>query len=344
MTARNAIKKRFRTGGRQAGASGTARMHFRAVGLAAAFLIASVATVPAAAVQDEPKSGPAAERTVLDDTGFAFPIPDRPPARIVSMAPNVTEILFALGLGDRVVGDTRFCDYPPAAAAPSIARIGGLVDPSIEIIQSLHPDLVIAFRGNPIRVVHRLRELGCPIYVLDAGGDFESLFLTINKVGLVTARTSEAARLTEGLRVRVAAAAASASSAGSGPRPKVLFLLPGKGLWTAGRASFLTGLAAKAGVTNAAADLRAKWSAYKKERLAADDPDAIFILAPSEGAYRAARADLEKMFAGMDLRAFRNGRVLYLDENSASRLGPRLVDCLERTVELLHSKSEGDGP
>jgi iron complex transport system substrate-binding protein len=255
------------------------------------------------------------------------------------MAPNITEVLFALGLGDRLAGVTRFCDCPAEAA--SKPKIGGLVDPNIEVIQSLKPDLIIAFRGNPKRVVERLRLLGYPLFVLDAGADFESLFLMINKIGLVTARSSEASRLVGGLRSRVRRVTDLAK--GGVSRPGVVFLLSGRGLWTAGRGSFLTGLIEVAGGTNVAAALRAKWAVYKKEQLAADDPDAIFILAPSAEAFAAGREQLERMFPSKGLRAVREGRVFHLDENTASRLGPRLVDTLERTAALIHPELFGSG-
>ncbi len=280
-------------------------------------------------------------RTILDDTGRAFELRDKTPERIVSLAPNVTEVLFALGLGDRIAGVTRYCDCPPEAAAKP--KIGGLVDPNIEIIQSLKPDLIIAFRGNPKKVVERLRLLGYPLFVLDAGPDFESLFLMMNKIGLVTARTAEAGRLVAGLRSRVRRVTDQAAACKS--KPKVVFLLSGRGLWTAGRGSFLTGLVGSAGGSNAAAGLKAKWSAYKKEQLAADDPDFIFILAPSARDFAAGKAGLEKMFpsAGGGLRALREGRVFHLDEDTASRLGPRLVDTLERTAALIHPEVFGSG-
>ena len=118
------------------------------------------------------------------------------------MAPNVTEILFALGLGDRVVGVTRFCDYPPATGA--IRKIGGLVDPNIEIVRSLDPDLVVAFRGNPRRLVERMGKLGLPVFVCDIGEGLEALFPLIERIGRITR--------TEGRAAGLAAACAAGST------------------------------------------------------------------------------------------------------------------------------------
>ncbi len=145
-----------------------------------------VLALVAASVLGGPVPGPAQD--ILDDLGHPFPRPARPPKRIVSMAPNVTEILFALGLGDRVAGVTRFCDYPPEARR--LPRIGGLVDPNIEVVRSLDPDLVIAFRGNPLRLVERIRKLGLPVFVLDIGEGLEDLPRLISKIGLITGTQS----------------------------------------------------------------------------------------------------------------------------------------------------------
>ncbi|MGD1009963.1 MAG: helical backbone metal receptor, partial [Candidatus Aminicenantales bacterium] len=139
-------------------------------------------------------------QSVRDDLGRPFPLPETTPARIVSMAPNITEILFALGLGRNVVGVTRFCDYPPEAV--SIAKIGGLVDPNIERIQALAPDLVIAFRGNPLRIVNRLTALKLPVFVLDIGTGLDALYPLIARIGLVTRREREARGLAAGLRAK----------------------------------------------------------------------------------------------------------------------------------------------
>ena len=101
---------------------------------------------------------------VTDETGRTITGPHL--ARIVSLAPSVTETLFALGLGDRIVGDTTYCDYPPAAK--SKPHIGGPIDPSMEAIVALHPDLVIATRSiNRQTTVNSLQHLGIAVYATD---------------------------------------------------------------------------------------------------------------------------------------------------------------------------------
>lgn len=281
----------------------------------------------------------AAGQTIKDDLGRPFALPAATPRRIVSMAPNITEILFALGLGPRIVGVTRFCDYPPEAAA--IRRIGGLVDPNIEIVRSLDPDLVVAFRGNPLRLVDRIRKLGLPVFVLDIGEGLEGLAPLVERIGRATRTEARAAEIAGGLRRRLDAV--DAALRGLAARPKVFVLLYGQGLWTCGGESYVDDLIARAGGANVASALPKKWVLYKRERIIRDDPDVVFILARTEADFAAGREWLVRAPGMAGLKAVRNGRIYELDENAASRFGPRLVDVLARMAALLHPERFG-GP
>ncbi len=277
---------------------------------------------------------------MIDDLGRPLPRPVRVPERIVSMAPNVTEILFALGLGDRVAGVTRFCDHPPEARA--LRKIGGLVDPSVEIVRSLDPDLVIAFRGNPLRLVERIGKLGLPVFVLDIGEGLEDLPRLIVKIGRITRTEERAEELADGLRRRFEAVDAALSGLRS--RPKVFVLLYGQGLWTCGGESYLDDLIGRAGGTNVASGLPKKWALYKRERIISDDPDVIFILSRSSADFSTGKAWLSGTAGIGAVSAVRTGRVYELDENAASRFGPRLADVLDRLAALLHPERFGGTP
>jgi iron complex transport system substrate-binding protein len=284
-------------------------------------------------------AGQAAEAptVIADDLGRPFPLPAATPRRIVSMAPNVTEILFALGLGERVAGVTRFCDWPEAARA--LPRIGGLVDPNVEIVRSLDPDLVVAFRGNPLRLVERLRKLALPVFVLDIGRTLEELAPLVERIGRVTRAEDRAAVLAGGLRRRLDAVAAALR--GVPDRPKVFVLLYGQGLWTCGGESYVDDLVTRAGGRNVASALPKKWALYKREAIVRDDPDVIFILARSRADFEAGRAALVRMPGLASVAAVRTGRIYEIDENAASRFGPRLVDVLDRMAALLHPGRTG---
>ncbi len=280
-------------------------------------------------------AGPAAQTVVKDDFGRPFTLPASTPGRIVSMAPNVTEILFALGLGPNVVGVTRFCDFPPEAR--SLPKIGGLVDPNVEIIQSLRPDLVIAFRGNPLRLLDRLADLGLPVFAIDAGADLEALNALILRIGLVTRREPEAAALVERLRARERAVASVLEN--SAGKPRVFVFLYGQGLWTCGGQSYLSDVIARAGAVNIAGAVPKKWALYSRERIIGGDPDDIFVLAKSEAEFAAAKTWLAGEGRLGGLAAIAAGRVHFLDENAASRFGPRLVDILDAMARALHPGS-----
>ncbi|HSA95301.1 MAG TPA: helical backbone metal receptor [Acidobacteriota bacterium] len=256
------------------------------------------------------------------------------------MAPNLTEILFALGLGSNVAGVTRFCDYPPEAQR--LPRIGGLVDPNVEIVRSLDPDLVVAFRGNPLRLVDRIRKLGLPVFVLDIGRRLDDLAPLILKIGRVTATEARAEALAADLRTRLAAV--DAALKGNADRPKVFVVLYGQGLWTCGGESYVDDLIDRAGGTNVASALPKKWVLYKRERIIRDDPDVIFILARSAADFAAGRDRLAAMPGVGVVSAVRAGRIYEIDENAASRFGPRLVDVLDRMAALLHPGRFGGRP
>jgi iron complex transport system substrate-binding protein len=256
------------------------------------------------------------------------------------MAPNVTEILFAIGLGGRVAGVTRFCDYPPEARR--LPRIGGLVDPNIEIVRSLDPDLVIAFRGNPLRLVERIGKLGLPVFVLDIGAGLEDLPPLVARIGRITGTEARAGALAAELRDRIRAV--DAALKGIVSRPKVFVMLYGQGLWTCGGESYLDDVIKRAGGTNVASGLPKKWALYKRERIIRDDPDVVFILARSTKDFEAGRDWLAGMAGSGAVSAVRSGRVYELDEDAASRFGPRLVDVLDRMAALLHPERFGGEP
>ena len=268
---------------------------------------------------------------VTDDVGKVFAL-DGPPKRIISLAPNVTEILFALGLGDRIVGVTRFCDYP--AEARTKTKIGGFLDPDVERIKALGPDMVIAFRGNPLSVLHKLEEIGVPLFTLDIKNELASVPHMIAQIGAATGRAAEAARLNMGLDLkldRITSALASVPE-----KPRIFLSLEGLGLWTFGRDSYFNDLLARAGAVSVTAGIDKRWFEYGREALIRDDPDAFVILAGSESNFRRA-ADWFRSQAGLrELKAVRTGRILFLDQNAASRFGPRLYDALDALARLLH--------
>src|SRR5512136_2513696 len=132
------------------------------------------------------------DRLLTDETGRKVKIP-YPAKRIIPLAPSITEILFALGLNEEIAAVTNFCDYPEAVL--NKPRIGGFVNPDIEKIVSLKPDLIIGIRdGNRMDTVDRLNDFGFPVYLIDPKG-FDGVMGTIKNIGDVVGRERESKRL-----------------------------------------------------------------------------------------------------------------------------------------------------
>jgi iron complex transport system substrate-binding protein len=255
-----------------------------------------------------------------------------PPQRIISLAPNVTEILFELGLGSRTIGVTRYCDYPPGTLDKE--RIGGMVDPNLEKIQSLKPDLIIGFRGNPLRVLTKLRGLHFPVFVLNLGSSLEGLFQTIETVGRVTRAEGAAQELARRLKTDYDAVRLVLKD--SPTRPKVFLSVYGQGLWTCGQGSYLDDLLTQAGGVNIAGRVKRRWLQLNREQLIHENPDLVIIMSKDEMRFSQAAETFRADSRLRDVRAVKAGNIHWLDENTAGRFGPRLIGALEAVARMLH--------
>lgn len=270
---------------------------------------------------------------LTDDLGYKLEL-SHCPQRIISLAPNLTEILFALGLNQEIIGVTRFCDYPEEARRKEV--IGGLVDPNLEKIQALHPDLVLGFRGNPKRVLKKFYDHRLPIFVFETGKTFEDLFLLINRIGQLTCRQAQAGQLISGMKKSLEAI--DRQLAAVKPEKKVFLTLYGQGagLWTCGRDSYLSYLLLRAKVKNIASSVRGNWLVYNREKLVQDNPEMILILCQNQESFQKARDWFLSQPALQKVRAIRNQNFIFLDENLFSRFGPRLIAAYEQLIRAIH--------
>ncbi len=274
---------------------------------------------------------PARQEIIYDDLRTPFPL-GQAPQRIISLAPNITEILFALGLGSRTIGVTRYCDYPPEALEKE--KIGGMVDPNLEKIQSLQPDLIIGFRGNPLGVLNKLRNLHFPVYVLNLGGSLEGLFQTIEMVGRVTRAEGAAQALVAGLKDNYRAIRLVLSDIAE--KPKVFLSVYGQGLWTCGQGSYLDDLLVQAGGVNIAGQIRRRWLQLNREQLIHENPDVIIIMAKDKQRFSQAGESFRADPRLKDVGAVKGNYIRWLDENVAGRFGPRLIGALDEVARILH--------
>jgi iron complex transport system substrate-binding protein len=270
--------------------------------------------------------------SVVDDADRIVEIASTP-QRLMSLAPSNTEILFALGLGDRVVGVTDSCNYPEEAKI--IEQVGSYFKPNIEKIFSLSPDLVLAGTGitGLQEIVAKLEELGIPVLILDPS-DLEGILTDIQLVGKATGAEREAEALVSEMRARIAVVTEKAIEVKE--RPKVFCEIdatdPSKP-WTTGPGSFMDAMIQLSGGTNVAADAPSPWVQLSTEEIIAKDPE-IIILADAK--YGVTAESVRERPGWEIITAVKEGAIYDIDDDLISRPGPRIVDGLETVAKIIH--------
>jgi iron complex transport system substrate-binding protein len=259
---------------------------------------------------------------------------DSPPARIVSLVPSVTETAFALGGDARLVGVSDFCDWPPAARAKP--RVGGMINPSLETIVALKPDVVVGTdEGNREETFVQLKRLGIPVYVVHARRIAE-MYDLIARVGELTGRRDAVGPLTDTIRRRVELVRASVRAR---PKPRVLYVLWPDPLLVPGRDSHLTELIELAGGQSITAAEPVSYVRFSIEAAVARAPDVIVLADHSSGASTAGRASPEKWLALTSVPAIRAGRLYSADLSILHRYGPRVPEGLEMLARMIHPEA-----
>lgn len=269
----------------------------------------------------------APERMLRDETGRRVNVPAHP-ERLISLAPSITETLYALGLGDRLVGDTDYCDYPPEAKLKP--HVGAVLNPSLEKIVALKPDLVLGIvEANRRETVDQLDRLGIPLYGLTAHSLDDTLRL-ISDLGRVLDDTAPAQALVASLQRRMDAAEQRVAGQ---PRPKVLFVTWYRPLITAGPHTFVSDVIQRAGGVSISNDLHGEWPRLSLEEVLKRDPDVILF--PSDAALSPGLKEIAALPGWKDLRAVKDHRTYFVTE-AIIHPSPRLVDALEEVARILH--------
>lgn len=268
-----------------------------------------------------------AQVSVVDDLQRAVSL-RAPATRIVSLAPSITESLFAIGAGDRVVGVTDYCDYP--ADARRRPRVGGMINPNIEAVVGLKPDLIVlSMEGNIRDDFRRLTGLGFPVLVTNPR-TFEGIYRSLGQLGTLTGCADSAARLVAQLRARESALRQS----GSRESVRALLVVSVQPLLVAGRNTFIHEVLEAAGAVNLAAYARGNYPAYSRETVVANNPDVILVTSDAMSDASA----LYRLFPEWQIvSAVRHRRVFRVESNLITRPGPRALDALESLVHLLHT-------
>ena len=262
-----------------------------------------------------------AMRQVTDDLGRTVAVPVKI-TMVVSLAPNLTENIFAVGAGDRLVGVTTFCNYPEAAK--SIAKIGDTMNPNMESIIALKPDVVFVSTASQIEAFMKTLEANkIAVYVTKADS-LDALMKNLSDLGDIFGSKDISSKLISDLTTRINTIQKTAGDT----RTRVFVQISKEPLFTIGNQSFLTTALGKAAAESVTRQVETAYPKLSKETALALDPEAI-ILSDSED-----NREPNEVFKNSP--AVKNGRVYKVNADLLSRPGPRLVDALEQIAKDLH--------
>jgi len=276
--------------------------------------------------------------SIIDDLGRNVTITKYPPGRIVSLAPSCTEILFALGLGEKVVGVDTYSDYPPEVKervnAGNLTTVGSLMDISIETVVGLKPDLILATGGVQRPVVESLEGLGLPVVVLYPKG-FNGTLADISLAGKATGQIDEAEALVADMQKRVQEIVDKTRDA---PRPRVYVeVFFNGGYWSFGSESYVNELIYMAGGVNVFAGFKGNYMSTSTEEVVKADPEIIII---SKGAMATACGltpeTIKERPGWGKIYAVQNDRIYEIEEAIIVRGVPRIVNGVEELAKLIH--------
>lgn len=255
------------------------------------------------------------------------------PSRIISLAPSATEIVFALGAGDKVIGADQFSDYP--AAAKEVLRVSDGFNPNYEQILAAKPDLVLAAGITSPDALKKLDELGLKVLVVGSEQtSFENVMRDIELVGQVLGGQDQAAKVIETMKSKIAEVKDRVAKATT--KPRVFWELdatdPAKP-YTAGPGSFVHELIGLAGGENIGANLKSPYAQVSAEEVIQQNPEIVIM---SDAAYGIAPDSVGKRPGWDVIAAIKNNKVFPIDDNLVSRPGPRLAEGLEAAAKLIH--------
>jgi len=257
-----------------------------------------------------------------------------PPKRIISIAPSITEILFAIGLDEEIVGVTEYCDYPPKAKKKT--KVGGYYTPSFEVIVSLKPDLVVAAADGPNEAhIDKLNKLDVPCFVVKPR-TIDEIIEAMNTLVEVTGKEATAKEAIDELKDRIDQVDKRVESIPIEKRLKVFYALDHTDLYTTGKNTFANDLIVRAGGINIAGGSNG-WFKYSLESLILKNPDVIITGRTKEQKHEEILAMWQKYKM---LPAAADKRIYTIDGDWLSRPGPRAIDALEKMFEFLYGKKE----
>lgn len=278
---------------------------------------------------------------LVDDTDYVTSL-DAFPEKIISLAPSTTEILFALGLDEKVVAVSNYCDYPydfsAWIAAGNMTSVGDFENPNMEVIASLDPDLIIATGGVQGPTILTLRDLGYKVLVLDPA-NINGVLQNIELVGNATGKTDEAQSLIADITSRINYVVNKVAGVASKPKVYYEVWYDSTSLWTAGSKAWQNELIEKAGGVNIFADQEQAYFLSNAEAVIERKPDVILLPTSGMGFGEPfwISTDAVKERPGWnEISAVQNDRLVQVDSNTIARAGPRIADIIEDLAEAFH--------
>lgn len=308
---------------------------FATVSLVIALAIAAMAAPAAAGFAHLKATDPFAP---VDYFGIEFEPAEY--SRIVTLAPNLTEMVHFLGAFDRIVGVTNYDTYPPEVEA--VERIGGFIDPDIERIVALQPDLVLAYRGNPLPVIYKLKQLDVPVFVLDNPDSLDGLYAQMMQLaGLLMVSEEQEAGLRR-FKSELDGAFELGARLPRHPRVMMLACSMQPPYYAAGHGTFIDDLIRLAGGDNAFGS--EGFSVVTPEEFIVADPEFLLIPELPEEDFR------EKMLEALRAQPFlagttalETGQVLFIHQDILSRPGPRITEALAILQDALVAATTESG-
>lgn len=275
---------------------------------------------------------PTTSLTITDQLGRTVTLETTNPQRIVSLAPANTEILFALGLGERIVGVTDYSDYPPEAAL--IPNIGRYDTPNIEQILAVNPDLILADSIHKAEIIPQLESHGLTVVTL-APANFDQIFASIRMVGEITGTEDKADELLNDMRERVAAITDKTKDLSESERVSVFYLVWHDPLMTSGGDTLINEMIEMSGGKNLFEEVSGA-AIVELEELIARNPQVIIA-----GVGMGIDVEITMQFFETEPRlndtdAIKNGRVYGIHLDISGRTGPRIVEGLEAFARSIH--------
>ena len=289
-------------------------------------LMVTLSLLPACSHPSKNQLAESETHEVTDEAGHRVRLPLKID-RIVSLAPNLTEIVYAVGAGEQLVGNTEYCDYP--LQAKSVAKVGDTMHPSVERILALKPQIVLVSTASQLEAfTKQLDQQNIAVYVTNPQS-LEDVFRSIQTLGDLLGHHDAAATLVSDLGRRAAAVEVATKTV----KPvKVFYQVSDQPVYTIGRDAYLTDLVRRAGGVSVTADVPGAFPRYSDEAALASRPEAIIL--PTGGSMGTANSS--PAAAVKNSPAVLNNRVYKVNEDLLQRPGPRLVDGLEEMARALH--------